>query len=367
MGDALGGATEGWPSEAIRARYGGWVTGPVPAYEADVPPEHRYSRYRKGDGRVTDDTLMTMALVDVYRARRRHLDAYDIAEGLVPILVRGRRWIPDMDAEDAPLQRLFLAEKWLVTRLLHGHADPREGGTGNIVNCGAAMYMAPVGIVNAAHPARAYAEAIDMMGAHQSSYGREAAGVMAAAVAAAMAPGATADDVIGACGQLARDGTRAAIDAVVACARSLGGVDDDWARALTALRASVAPFDSVGPAYRDPGIDARRPSRSHAIEELPVALGLVVLCAGDYRTAVLGATNYGRDADSIAAMAGAIAGALGGSAAVPLEWRTLTEEASRLDLGAAGWELAAVAREVRAADATVERDVAAAFASLDHA
>ncbi|MEW5633249.1 ADP-ribosylglycohydrolase family protein, partial [Streptomyces hydrogenans] len=55
-----------------------------------------------------------------------------------------------------PLQRIFLAEKWLVARLHYGHHDPREAGSGNIVNCGAAMYMAPVGLVNAADPHGAY-------------------------------------------------------------------------------------------------------------------------------------------------------------------------------------------------------------------
>ena len=191
-----------------------------------------------------------------------------------------------MEADDVPLQRLFLAEKWLVTRLLHGHVDPREGGVGNIVNCGAAMYMAPVGIVNAADPARAYGEAIEITGAHQSSYGREAAGVMAAAVAAAMAADATAESVVATCLSLARDGTHAAIESVIACARSLGAVGDDrgpgidWGPVLSALRESVAPFDTVGPTYREPGLGARRPSRLHAIEELPVALGLVAARSG---------------------------------------------------------------------------------------
>ncbi len=97
---------------------------------------------------------------------------------------------PELERETLLLHRLFLAEKWIVARLHYGHVDPREAGVGNIVNCGASMYMAPVGIANAGDPRGAYAEAIDLAGAHQSSYGREAAGVFAAAVAAAMAPGA---------------------------------------------------------------------------------------------------------------------------------------------------------------------------------
>ncbi len=192
VGDALGGATEGWTPEQIRERYDGWVTGIVPPYFADWRNARPIAPYHKGDGHVTDDTLMTHALIRVYERAGDHLDAYSAAEHLVPEMMGEKRWIPELEAEALPLQRVFLAEKWLVLRLHYGHVDPREAGTGNIVNCGAAMYMAPVGVVNAADPDRAYAEAVDLAGAHQSSYGREAAGVFAASVAEAMRPGATA-------------------------------------------------------------------------------------------------------------------------------------------------------------------------------
>jgi ADP-ribosylglycohydrolase len=365
VGDALGGATEGWSSDAIRARYGGWVTGLVPAFEADVPADRRYSRYRKGDGRITDDTIMTQALVEVYESQRRHLDAYDIADRLVPILLRERRWIPDMETHDIPLQRLFLAEKWLVARLHHGHIDPREGGAGNMVNCGAAMYMAPVGIANAADPRRAYAEAVEITGAHQTSFGREAAGVMAAAVAAAMAADATPISVVDACLRVARDGTRSAIEDVARCAQRLPDPEGGWEPIIPALRAAIAPWDTVGDDYRDPGLGARLASRLHAIEELPVALGFLIVARGEYATAVLGAANYGRDADSIAAMAGAVAGALGGLASVPAEWREVVARESRIDLEEPGRRMAAVAREIRADDRRREEVLDRAFAAID--
>ena len=383
VGDALGGATEGWTSDQIRDRYGGWVRDVVPAFEAETPPRDRYSRYRKGMGRITDDTLMTQALVEVYRRRRRHLGAYDVAEELVPLLMGPAQWIPDMEGEEPPLQRLFLAEKWLVARLHYGHVDPREAGVGNIVNCGAAMYIAPVGIVNAGDPEGAYAEAIDIAGAHQSSFGREAAGVMAAAVAAAMAPGSRVNDAVGAAVALAHDGTRSAIEAVIAAAHAEAaqaeaapaaggsaiahaGRDGQvaWPGALTRLREAVAPFDTVGPDYRAPGLAARRPSRLHSIEELPIALGLLVVTAGDYREAVLAATNYGRDSDSIATMAGAIAGAIGGLGAIPESWRRTVASASQLDLEAPGRDMAAVAGEVQAADDERHRARVAAFRAL---
>ncbi|SEK85573.1 ADP-ribosylglycohydrolase family protein [Nonomuraea pusilla] len=361
VGDALGGATEGWTPEQIVRRYGGQVEGIVPPFNEDWRNARPIAPYHKGDGHITDDTLMTHALIRVYEKAGGHLTAYAMAEHLVPELMGERRWIPELEAEALPLQRIFLAEKWIVARLHYGHADPREAGVGNIVNCGAAMYVAPVGIVNAADPDAAYAEAIDLTGAHQSSYGREAAGVMAAAVAEAMRPGATADSVVAACLRLAKDGTRAAIEAVCEAASRFG----HWDGSFEALRAAVRPYDTVADTYRDQGLGARRPSRVHSIEELPLALGFLVIAKGGYRDTVLGGVNYGRDADSIASMGGAIAGALNGLRAVPAEWVEQVAAASRTDLVAPGLAIAEVARRVHAGDVARRRAHEAAFAELD--
>jgi ADP-ribosylglycohydrolase len=359
VGDALGGPVEGYSPDQILERHGGRVPGIVGPWNGDAWRTARpIAPYHKGDGHVTDDTLMTHALVRVYARVRDHLDAYAVADHLVPDLMTNPRWIPELEAEALPLQRIFLAEKWLVARLHYGHVDPREAGVGNIVNCGAAMYMAPVGLVNAANPAGAYAEALDVAGAHQSSYGREAAGVFAAAVAAAATPGATPDSVVAACLALAKDGTRAAIEQVCEVAAR----HTDFESALVPLRDAVAPYDTVGPDYRSPSLGARRPSRLHAIEELPVALGMLVVARGDWRHAVLGAVNYGRDCDSIATMAGAVAGALG--SAVPEDWTKKVAEASRLDLWEPARTLTEVTREVFARDVDRRRAHERAFAEL---
>ncbi|RSN10531.1 hypothetical protein DMB42_16690 [Nonomuraea sp. WAC 01424] len=361
VGDALGGATEGWTPEQIVERYGGRVEGIVPPYNEDWRNARPIAPYHKGDGHITDDTLMTHALIRVYEKTGGHLGAYAMADHLVPELMGQRQWIPELEADALPLQRIFLAEKWIVARLHYGHVDPREAGVGNIVNCGAAMYVAPVGIVNAADPDAAYAEAVDLTGAHQSSYGREAAGVMAAAVAEAMRPGATVDSVVAACLRLAKDGTHAAIEAVCEAAAGVG----HWEGSFETLRAAVRPFDTVADTYRDQGLGARRPSRVHSIEELPLALGFLVAAKGDFRDTVLGGVNYGRDADSIASMGGAIAGALGGLSAVPAEWIEQVGAASRTDLVAPGLAIAEVARGVHAADLARRRAHEAGFAELD--
>ncbi|MGW3116297.1 ADP-ribosylglycohydrolase family protein [Streptomyces sp. NPDC001107] len=359
VGDALGGPVEGYSPDQILERHSGRVHGIVGPWNGEAWRTARpLAPYHKGDGHVTDDTLMTHALIRVYDRVRDHLDAYAIADHLVPDLMTTPRWIPELEQEALPLHRIFLAEKWLVARLHYGHVDPREAGIGNIVNCGAAMYMAPVGLVNAANPTAAYTEAIDIAGAHQSSYGREAAGVFAAAVAAAATPGATPDSIVTMALSVAKDGTRTAIEKVCEAASP----HTDFESALIPLREAVAPYDTVGPDYRTPSLGARRPSRLHSIEELPIALGMLLVSRGDYRHAVLGAVNYGRDCDSIATMTGALAGALGSP--VPEDWSKQVAEASRLDLWEPATTLTAVTREIFERDLHRRRTHESAFKDL---
>ncbi|MBB1151675.1 ADP-ribosylglycohydrolase family protein [Amycolatopsis dendrobii] len=370
VGDALGGATEGWTPGQIEERHGGRVTGIVPPWYPNWRDARPIAPYHKGDGHITDDTLMTRAIVEVYAKRRAHLDAYSMAEDLVPLMIGEPRWVPELESTALLLQRVFLAEKWIVAKLHYGHADPREAGVGNIVNCGAAMYIAPVGVVNPGDPQAAYAEAIDLTAPHQSSYGREAAGVLAAMVAASVAPGASIGDVVQAALSVSHDGTLAAMQAVVDAFRGWDATPetDDEERALARkIRETVAPFDSVGPEYRQMSMDARRPSRTKAIEELPAALGFVLGHQGDYRGAVLASVNYGRDADSIASMAGALCAGLGGAAAVPDEWIDPIGEASKMDLRETGRLLASAATDIVKADRARAQARLAALDALDAA
>ena len=363
VGDALGAPTETRTPEAIRARYGGWVRGIVEPWHENWREARPLAPYYQGDGRITDDTLMTQLLVEVYLDKRDHLDAYDVEGRLVPLLLTGKRWIPELDTETVPVQRMFLSVKWIALRLHYGHVEPREAGVGNMMDCGAAMYAAPVGVVNAANPEAAYREAIDVAGAHQASFAREAAGVFAAAVAAALAPQATAESVLEWCLRLARDGTRGAIEAVAAAARQ----HRHWTEpgAFAGLRAAMAEFDTMGADYTDLSpLSARRPSRLHSIEELPVALATLLMAGGGYVDTVLAGVNYGRDSDSIAAMGGALAGALHGAGAVPADWLAEVTRNSRTDLVGPALRLAELVAEIHAGDLARRRAHEAAFEQL---
>jgi ADP-ribosylglycohydrolase len=335
VGDAIGGATEGWSHDAVMEHWGGFVTGTAPMRkQKTISP-----LLERGNGRFTDDTLMTHLMIETIAELGRHIDAFDLADVFVPKMAFDTRWIPELQVEGNVLSRVFLAEKYLVLKLWSVKTDPREAGVGNAVNCGAAMYASPVGLINAGRPERAYDEAISVFGAHQSSYGRESAGVLAACVAEAASPqGSSVEKVLQVAQELAKDGTRDAIFSVLEAANDF----EDWREAVTSgkIRQAIAPFDTVGEKYRDPEMGAKMPSRTKSIEELPVALAMLSISGGNPRETILGGTNYGRDADSIASMGGAIAGALGGIDSIPMDWADFVEEASQTSIFEPGRKLA---------------------------
>ena len=100
-----------------------------PPFHADWATARPLAPYHKGDGHITDDTLMTHALVRAYAAKRDHLDAYDVADCWCRDLIERVVCIPDLEREAVTFHRLAPAERWLVTRLHHAHADPREAGS----------------------------------------------------------------------------------------------------------------------------------------------------------------------------------------------------------------------------------------------
>ena len=146
IGDAMGGVAEWRMPHEIRERYG-YITDLVEAWDGPTDESGR------GDGRYTDDSHMVQLLIRCYLEHGDHLDAHEYFRRIGPMIGYESRWIPDRGREMPLAERLFYPEKWLFIRWL-ANADPRYAGAGNMVNCGAAMYAAPIGIVNACDPAR---------------------------------------------------------------------------------------------------------------------------------------------------------------------------------------------------------------------
>lgn len=337
LGDAMGAPVEKLTYEEIKARYGRVEKLRTKWHKADLSEDVRLGRIR-GDGIVTDDTLMTIALMNVYATERRHLDAYDMGNEFVKEIAFNKTFVPELNKEALIIDRLFYPEKYIFMRHTLANCDPREAGIGNMVNCGAAMYIAPIGVVNACNPKAAYDEAILFALGHQSSYGLEAAGVLAACVAKAFEEDVTVDDIVATALSLAKDGTRRAIQELTQAARALRAEQADMDKVVAAFQAIMLKYSPMGDdvlrKVEKVGMPSNHytPSRLWSIEELPMALAFIVLNAGDYYKSILDGINSGRDTDSIGVMAGVILGAMHGAGVIRDDDVALLDAANRLEL-----------------------------------
>ena len=350
IGDAMGAPVEGWGPEAIRETLGDWD------FAHFIPPQgwDGISHYWKGNGRITDDTLMVEALIDAYAEADGHLDAYGYEKHLLPRMVDKDVWVPEYQKQMPIFERLWVPEKYPRWRLNYNNADPRSAGIGNMCNCGVAMWIMPVGAVNAGDPDAAYQEAAALGQAHNESFAVEAAAVLAAAFAAGFAADGV-EFVLDTVRRLARDGTGAACAAAVAAADPAC----DLTGFIRAVRAAVAPFDQRTehtsdnrPLASRPGVpsDVGRPSRTKSIEELPVALAALKYGAGDFLKTLRAGVCYGRDCDSIAGMACGLYGAVYGPGQFPESLTRALDEVNRRDFADMAARLATTARAIFEAD-----------------
>ncbi len=363
FGDALGAPVERLTHQQILDLYGGPVTTVYNKWwKADKNIVDRIDRMR-GYGIITDDTLMTQALINVYLIKRDHVDAYDMGDEFIKEIGYRPRYIPEFDREAMLIERLFYPEKHIFNRHGLANCEPREGGMGNMVNCGAAMYISPVGVVNACNPKAAYDEAIDFACGHQLSYGLEAAGVLAACIAKAYEPGATIHDVVSTALELAKDGTKNAIRDLYETAKRLKDRREEKAFIVEEFFKAILPYSPVNEQFARSvervGIPTHNytPSRLYSIEELPVAIGYLTLFEDKPVQAVIDGVNSGRDADSVGVMAGCIAGALYGYEIFDPKEIEIVDKKSRLNLDACSDSLTKVAREIIASDIEKNRKI----------
>ena len=313
LGDALGMPTEFLTPAQIRELYGR-VERPVAA-----PPWHPHAAFPPG--RVTDDTVLGLAVAGVYRGGGP-MTAEAAAEAL---LAWAQAHNEELAVYAGPSTRRALAA-------LHQGASPRESGRDGTTN-GAAMRVAPIGIVHAGHPERALADAVEAcLPTHGTAPALSGAGAVAVAVCEAMCPGATAESVLEA-GQRGAQAGRAhgrwlwtgllerRIELAARLARQAPGKE----AALDALYGYV-------------GVDLP------VTESVAAAFGLLALSQGDPMAAIRAAANLGGDTDTIGAIAGAICGALSGINALDPELVAEVERVNGLDLAAVAHGLLA-ARE----------------------
>lgn len=322
IGDAMGGPVEGLTYQEIEERHG--VVNTLPAYP--FRPDY-HNQFASAPGSVTDDTRLRHLVVEALVA-----DDSPCRHGGLPR--RGDLvWtlVSAYHAAETPLERGFLEEY-----AIGGVYDEAKLIWGGQMTNGFLMANAPLGLICPGDPQAAFDLSFDL-DFISDGYAKYAAAMGAAAVAAALAQPASDDDCAEDSGSLPcrRPSPEPVVRAALAAAKG-HRVEGPQTRAWqwydhvftlnermvdTAVTLALKHRDVF--ALREPYYQALRVSDlgSEAAQTLAVALGMLVAADGDLCQTIIGCVNYGRDNDSYATLAGAIAGAMHGTAAIPSDWR----------------------------------------------
>lgn len=336
-GDAIGAPVEKLSYQQIYEKYGRVESFDIEYHKNSLKVVH-VPRKKRGGGIFTDDSLMTLCLIDVYDEVRKHLDVFNMNEQFVKNVCFKPRYIPEFGYEALVVDRVFIPEKYIFLKHTLANSDPRSAGVGNMVNCGAMMYCAPIGIINACNPEQAYSEAINFCQGHQYSYGLEAAGVFSATLAKAFEPNVTVEALMNTAIEFANDGTKNALIAMKQCVDQLDGQAVDMLELYRLLHEAIKPYSPMGDDV-DRHIDkVGKPSihytesRLFSIEELPIALAIIYYSGTEFYDVIHDGINSGRDTDSIGVVIGAILGAMKNKQVYTTEEKELLEEVNRFNL-----------------------------------
>ena len=316
LGDALGMPTEFLTPEQIAAEYG--------RVETLVGPPDWHPHAALPLGRVTDDTEQALALASVY-----------LRDGRMSAEAAGRAMLDWAAAQSEHLELYLGPSTRRALEALRDGASPRESGRGGKTN-GAAMRVAPVGIVNAGNLEGALQDTAQAcLPTHGTTLAISGAAAVACAIAEALHDGATLDSVLEAASEGAVRGRQHGtwvwtppLERRIALALQLVRQAEGETRALGALHDYV-------------GVDLTM------TESIPTAFGIVALADGDPMRAVRYAANLGGDTDTIGAMAGAVCGALRGIDAVDSLMLAQVERVNELNLESVARGLVAVGESLR--------------------
>ncbi|GII58351.1 ADP-ribosylglycohydrolase [Planotetraspora thailandica] len=318
IGDALGMPTQMLSRPQITALFGPVLTG----FE-DAPPDHPLAAGMRA-GAVTDDTEQAMLLARVLIDGDGRADPGELARRLVA-------WEDSMRARGS-LDLLGPSTKRAVAEVIAG-TDVAEAGRFGTTN-GAAMRVAPVGVAFGSGDLHALVDHVveTSMVTHNTGVALAGAAAVAAAVSAGVGGAGVAD----------------AVRQAEAAARIAAGRGHWVAAADVAARIAWA-CDLVDglPDEEVCEIVYRLVGTSLATQEsVPAAFAILWACRDDPWRACLLAASVGGDCDTIAAMAGAVAGACHGVDAFPAEVRETVTRVNDLRLDDVADRLLALREEV---------------------
>jgi ADP-ribosylglycohydrolase len=324
VGDAMGGPIEGWHYERIVETYG--VLDTLLPYSEPPRPTYQFSSEA---GVITDDTRLKHILCEAIVARGGLPRRGDLVRACAEAF-----YTAGSELERCALEEYVLGGFYGEDKLIWG---------GQMTN-GFIMMNSPLGLICPCDPEAAFALSYDM-DFISDGYAKYSAAIAAAAVSAAMRPQATVASIVeeslAAC-----QGHRAEGELT----RGLQWYARTFQTNETLVKTAVDIATRHGDVFslRAEYYDKLKISTfgPEAAQSLAVALGMLIAADGDLSQAIIGCVNYGRDNDSYATVAGAIAGALHGTSAIPSDWRTMVEAANpEPDMHALSLGLAEVAQQ----------------------
>lgn len=275
IGDAMGAPCEGLTRAAIRERYG------------------VISDFLSAEAVGTDDTDFTLFNAWLLLEYGADITPEQVAHEWRDKLLSGRYPYRPGGFSDV-----------ISGRNLRAGLNPPQSGAFNHQSWsdGVAMAISSAGILSAGRPEQAAALAQRLGSASNARDGITTAQAVAAAISLAMV-GATPAEMM-----------MAALAAVPA---------DSWTGRALARAAQIQTGDLETALDQ---IDAQLvvhwwPWADLATEAVPVALAVFLAGNGDFARSVPSGIRMGRDADTIGAIVGSLAGAYGGEDAIPAAWR----------------------------------------------
>ena len=247
--------------------------------------------FNRGSSWSTDDTEFALMTAELLIQTDGNFTSQDVVD----------MWLKHVATEDE-LKRGGVSEVEACNNLRRGLRPPESGMyNAYYMSDGAAMRSGPIGIVCAGDPERA--ARLAEIDASVSHYRDGVWGAQAVAVAVSLAMADASMDEI--------------LDAVLQTAPK-----DSWFRE-TLLRAFKIVDDAHGDIF-----DAWMPlhyelfstHRSTVAEALPEVFGALKLEHSSFKSGLILAGNFGRDADTIGAVAGAVLGARYGAKNIPEKW-----------------------------------------------
>jgi len=303
IGDALGMPTQLMSREEVAACFG------VLDGFREAPAHHPIAAGLPA-GSITDDTEQALLLADALLVNGGHLDSEDLVRRLVAWAERAR--------ERGSLDLLGPSSSAAVAAAVAG-APLDETGRFGATN-GAAMRIAPVGLIMSTDDLDALVDLVVEASRVTHHSGVAIAG--AAAVAAAVSGGIGGASVA----QATTLGIRAA---------ELGQRRGDWVAGAVVARRIAWAIGLVDPDDHDRSVRdiVELIGTSLATQEsVPAAFAVLALHPDDPWQACLTAASLGGDSDTIAAMAGAIAGSCHGMDGWPADAVRTVLETNKLDL-----------------------------------